>query len=68
MLSQRGFKANLFMLLDPSINLTDSLSQITCHSEAMRRVVKALQNPIWAKQARARLKEIRILMALLSSF
>jgi len=35
----------------PSINLTESLSQ----------VIKAFQNPIWAEQARERLKQIKLL-------
>jgi len=38
-------------LRNPSINLTDSLSSI----------IKAFQNPIWAEQARERLKQIKTL-------
>ncbi len=39
------------VLRNPSINLTNSISSI----------IKAFQNPIWAEQARERLKQIRLL-------
>ena len=38
-------------LRNPSINLTNSLAQI----------IKAFQTPIWAEQARERLKQIKML-------
>lgn len=38
-------------LENPSINLTESLAQ----------VIKAFQNPIWAEQARERLKQSKLL-------
>jgi len=39
------------LLRGPRINLTDSLSQC----------IKAFQNPVWAEQARSRLKQIKML-------
>jgi hypothetical protein len=43
MVLQSGLKIKLRV---PSFALTTALSQVTCHSEAaMRRVVKAFQNP-----------------------
>lgn len=41
---------NLWLRI-PRINLTDALS----------RVINAFQNPVWAEQARERLKQIKML-------
>lgn len=44
------------MLGNPEINPTENLSQ----------VIKTFQNPIWAEQAREKLREIRLLTSPLS--
>ena len=49
LLDEKSFE--LRKLRNPRINLTDSLSGI----------IKAFQNPIWAEQARERLKQIELL-------
>ena len=51
--------ANDGMIIGKQIGLTNAFD-CTC-PEYYRRIIKAFQNPIWAEQARERLKQIKML-------